>query len=225
MHDTLYSNRQPNPDSKLHLFLDFARKLTLAPESMTGDDSALLQSVGLNIAAIIDGIFIVAGFNFINRLADALHFETPRPTDFLLSAHFLLWFGYRGLAGPRRLFANNPWIGIVDSNDMRRTARDLPTEIDSTVRWFEFLTSFGSSARYIASDVASRVDNMVTYEPATVSEHEVTDLVRHGCTDDDIFDLILSAAATAGLVRLKAGLQAVHQSSGSPSTSSVFAGH
>jgi alkylhydroperoxidase family enzyme len=228
VHDTLCGDLQLNTDSKIHVFLDFARKLTLGPETITCDDSALLQSAGLNRAAIIDGIIIVAGFNFINRLADALHFETPCPSDSLLSALFLRWFGYRALAGLRQLFSilrNNPWIEIADWNDARRPARDLAAAIDSIVKWFEFLTSLGWRAHYIAPEATRRVENMVAYGPAAVSEHEVAELKRYGCIDDDIFDLILSSAAAAGLLRLKAGLEALHQSSGSPSSSLLTVQH
>src|SRR5208337_4972057 len=45
----------------------------------------------------------------------------------MLGAHFLRWFGYGALAGPKRLFGNNPWAKIAASNDARRTAGELET--------------------------------------------------------------------------------------------------
>jgi alkylhydroperoxidase family enzyme len=210
--DTLRSDFRPNLDSKFHVFLDFAAKLTLAPETITGHDSALLQFGGLTKAAVVDGIVIVAGFNFINRLADALHFETPRPSDFWLSAHLLRWFGYRALACPWRLFGKNAWIRVADSTHSGRTDGDLSTVIDFAANWFESLTSLGRRAHYLAPDTARRVQDLVIHEPTAVTEREVADLEASGCKDYDVFDLILSAAAVAGLLRLKVGLQALDQS-------------
>ena len=208
----LHGDDQPDLDSKLHVFLHFARKLTLTPEAITTDDFALLQSVGLSRVAVIDGILIVAGFNLINRMADALRFETPCPSDFWFTAKLLRRFGYRGLAGPGSLFRDSAWIRTQNSTGTCRTACEFPVLIDSAIEWLEFLTSLGSRAYDIAQPAATTVANMVLYKPASVTEYDVADLLGHGCTDGDIFDLILSAAATAGLIRVRAGLGALCQS-------------
>lgn len=201
---------RPDPDSKLAVFLNFARKLTLTPEAITTDDFTPLQSAGLTRLAVIDGILIVAGFNHINRMADALRFEAPCQSDFWFTAN-LRRFGYRALAGPRNLFRDSVWIRTKDSSRTYRIASDVPVLIHSALEWLEFLTYLGSQAHDKAQRAAEIVVNMVLYQPASVTEYEVAELARSGCTDGDIFDLILSSAATAGLIRLRAGLGALSQ--------------
>jgi hypothetical protein len=98
----------------------------------------------------------------------------------------------------------------MHSTDLLRTDTHSPTVIRSTIRWLEYLTSVGWRANYMAPEVASRVQEMVMHDPVTITEREVADLQACGCTDGDIFDLILSAAAAAGLVRLTAGMQPLY---------------
>ena len=205
----LLGDCHPDPDSKLAVFLNFARKLTLTPAAITTDDFTPLQSAGLTRLAVIDGILIVAGFNLINRMADALRFETPCQSDFWLTANLLRRFGYRALAGPGNLFRDSVWIRTQDSSRTYRTASDVSVLIGSALEWLESLTHLGSQAYDKAQGAAEIVVNMVLYQPASVTEYEVGELARRGCTDGDIFDLILSSAATAGLIRLKAGLGAL----------------
>ena len=50
----------------------YAEKLTAAPQTMTDEDVALLRRHGLDDRAIHDAIQIIAYFNYINRVADAL---------------------------------------------------------------------------------------------------------------------------------------------------------
>lgn len=198
----------PDPDSKLAVFLNFARKLTLTPEAITADDFTSLKYAGLTRLAVIDGILIVAGFNLINRMADALRFETPCQSDFWFTANLLRRFGYQALAGPGNLFRDSVWIRTQDSSRTYRTSSDVPVLIEA-LKWLESLTYLGSQAYDKAQRAAEIVVNMVLYQPASITEYEVAELAGHGCTDGEIFDLILSSAATAGLIRLRAGLGAL----------------
>jgi alkylhydroperoxidase family enzyme len=205
-------------DSRLQLMLDFARKLTLAPEWVRPGDLDVLQAGGLSRAAIADSVLIVVGFNFINRVADALHFKIPRPDDFALSARFLLSFGYRFLGGPISGLRNNGWIKTTNSRTTTSANRQLPVLIDSTMKWLEYLTSLGQGANDRAPATARRVSAMVMNEPTRLTEHEVEELRDQGCTDTDILDLIISSAAAASLLRLKRALTGLSESS---ETSSV----
>jgi hypothetical protein len=189
------------------VLLNFARKLTLSPQAVTPHDSASLQSSGLNRGAVEEGILIVVGFNFINRIADALHFETPSSSDCLLSARFLRRFGYRALAGLNFQFRIEPWIRSTSSTRTGRGEKEIL--LASTERWFRFLSCLGLPAMRMAPDVAKSVQYRVLYEPAAVTADDVAELERCGCTEDDVFDLVLGAAATAGLMRLQAGLHAI----------------
>ncbi|MBM3988306.1 MAG: peroxidase [Planctomycetes bacterium] len=54
---------------------EFAERLTLAPASMREADVLALRAAGLDDRAIHDLAQVVAYFNYINRIADALHVE------------------------------------------------------------------------------------------------------------------------------------------------------
>jgi uncharacterized peroxidase-related enzyme len=53
----------------------FAEKLTLHPAEMRAEDAELLRASGFDDAAIHDAIQVVAYFNSINRVADAVHVD------------------------------------------------------------------------------------------------------------------------------------------------------
>ena len=61
----------------------FAEKLTLAPASMAEADVAALRAHAFDDRAIHDATQVVAYFNYINRIADALHvdLEPEMPPD------------------------------------------------------------------------------------------------------------------------------------------------
>lgn len=54
---------------------EFAEKLTREPAAMLALDIEALKGHGLDDAAIHDCIQVVAYFNYINRVADAVHVE------------------------------------------------------------------------------------------------------------------------------------------------------
>jgi len=51
----------------------YAEKLTRAPATVTESDLAALRKFGLDDVALHDAVQVVAYFNYINRIADALH--------------------------------------------------------------------------------------------------------------------------------------------------------
>ena len=63
----------------------YADKLTREPAQMTAADVESLRAVGLDDVAIHDAIQVVSYFNYINRVADAVHVDLepempPYPT-------------------------------------------------------------------------------------------------------------------------------------------------
>jgi uncharacterized peroxidase-related enzyme len=58
----------------------FAEKLSLAPAEMAEADLAPLRAAGLDDVAIHDAVQVIAYFNYINRVADALHVEVEPGT-------------------------------------------------------------------------------------------------------------------------------------------------
>jgi len=53
----------------------FAEKLTRTPGAMTAGDLELLRAHGLEDSAVHDAIQVIAYFNYINRVADAVHVD------------------------------------------------------------------------------------------------------------------------------------------------------
>ena len=53
----------------------YGDKLTRTPAEMSGEDAAALRAVGLDDEAIHDAIQVVSYFNYINRIADAVHVD------------------------------------------------------------------------------------------------------------------------------------------------------
>jgi len=54
---------------------EYAEKLTRTPQEMTERDVEALRGVGLEDVAIHDLIQVTAYFNYINRVADAVHVD------------------------------------------------------------------------------------------------------------------------------------------------------
>ena len=183
--------------------LNFTEKLTPNQETVTANDIAILQSEGLSETAISEGIMVVVLFSLITRMADALRFETPN--DLSTGADLLRRFGYWGMASPWSLFASDPGISRMPEDGETKRAPDL------MMRWLEFVTSLGAAAQAAAPAAARSVVSTVMCNPSDVSELDVAELKSHGCTEEIVFDLILSAAASASLVRLNAGYSALHQ--------------
>jgi uncharacterized peroxidase-related enzyme len=53
----------------------YAEKLTQFPQAMAEDDILTLRQLGLDDRAIHDATQVISYFNYINRIADALHVE------------------------------------------------------------------------------------------------------------------------------------------------------
>ncbi len=53
----------------------YAEKLTRTPAAMTAADADALRAQGLDDVAIHDCIQVVSYFNYINRIADAVHVD------------------------------------------------------------------------------------------------------------------------------------------------------
>ncbi|MEW6323630.1 MAG: peroxidase [Acidobacteriota bacterium] len=53
----------------------FAEKLTRTPQAMTRDDVEALRALGLDDRAVHDAVQVIAYFNAITRVADALGVE------------------------------------------------------------------------------------------------------------------------------------------------------
>ena len=87
---TLANWRTAPINSRLEPALTFMEKLTTNPEGVGVDDIFKLCKAGVTEDAILDVIGICAGFNIIDRVADALDFEIPSIDEFVKGARLLL---------------------------------------------------------------------------------------------------------------------------------------
>jgi uncharacterized peroxidase-related enzyme len=68
----------PAGDARL---CEYAEKLTLRPREMKPDDVDRLRAAGFDDFAIHDAIQVVSYFNYINRVADAVHVDLEPEMD------------------------------------------------------------------------------------------------------------------------------------------------
>jgi len=67
--------RKAELDAPERALCAFAEKLSLTPSAMAESDLAALRATGLDDVAIHDAVQVIAYFNYINRVADALHVD------------------------------------------------------------------------------------------------------------------------------------------------------
>ena len=78
----------------LRATLAFLEKLTLEPGAMTEDDVDAVIATGVTPQALRDAIEVCAGFNVIDRVADALDFAPQSQGGLEASAKHLTTRGY-----------------------------------------------------------------------------------------------------------------------------------
>ena len=67
--------REANLNETDRALCAYAEKLTLRPQQVSEQDVERLRQVGLDDRAIHDAVQVIGYFNYINRVADALHVE------------------------------------------------------------------------------------------------------------------------------------------------------
>jgi hypothetical protein len=204
--------------------LGLIEKLTLRPDQFGSQDVAALQARGVADQAIVDAIYICVGFNMINRVADALGVRVPPPKVFVRGAKFLLIFGYKTLSGLQMgggIGSRHSYRLKMDNAQMGNNAVDDP--YGSKVQQLKEAVLSGPgtldpAVREAASRAAGLPDALDPYVMKVVrTAHQVTDadisaLHQAGYSDDQIFEVTVSAALGAGLVRLESGLHALRGS-------------
>ncbi len=81
--------RQAPLSPRQHALAEFAEKVTRAPADTRKEDLEALRAQGLSDRDILDAVEIIAYFNYINRVADALGID-PEPE--MMDA-YKLWHG------------------------------------------------------------------------------------------------------------------------------------
>jgi alkylhydroperoxidase family enzyme len=197
-------------------------KLTLAPNRFGSEDVAALRAEGLADQAIADAIYICVGFNIVNRIADALGVRLPSPKVFVRGVKFSLIIGYKMLSGW-------PSGGLGSRRTCRMKADDAQIANDavddpysSKVKRLKEAVLSGSGAldpavRMAASLATGLPDALGPYVEKVarhayqVTDEDITALRQAGYSEDQLFEVTVSAALGAGLVRLEAGLSVLQQ--------------
>lgn len=219
--------RRAPVNSGVRCTLGFIEKLTLSPDPVGPEDVAALRAKGLTDQTIADAIYVCAGFNIINRVADALGVRVPPLKVFVRGVKFSLIFGYRILSGLQlagtgsrhayRLKMDNVQRGNNAVNDpygsklreLKEAVLSEPGMLDPTVR----------KAASLAAELPDALGpyvKKVARHAYTVTDEDMTALRQAGYSDDQIFEVTLSAALGAGLVRLESGLCALRGRQFSP---------
>jgi alkylhydroperoxidase family enzyme len=87
----------PIPE-RLRATLTFLEKLTLTPTEVGPADIGPMRDAGATDEAIAQAIYVAGLFNVIDRLADALDFEVPRPEHGPRTVLILTKLGYAAAA-------------------------------------------------------------------------------------------------------------------------------
>lgn len=206
--------RKAQIEGKLRAMIEFLEKLILTPDDVKPADAAVLRKEGLTDRAIIDAIYISAGFSIIVRIADALSFKVPPDKVFDKAAKFLLLFGYKTLSG--RLFGHTRNykrtvnIGVIDDpykdgiEQLREAVLFSSGFLDPSIRMK------AAEAGDIAGTLGEYVKK-VAYRATEITDDDITLLRQDGYSEDEIFEATVSAALGAGLLRLNFGLESLQK--------------
>ena len=71
----MHDYRQADLEPRVRCLCDFAFKVTREPSGITVADVDVLREEGWSDGAIHDALQVVSYFNYINRIADAIHVD------------------------------------------------------------------------------------------------------------------------------------------------------
>ena len=219
-HAVLTDWRTAPINSDLGSTLGFIEKLTLSPDRLGAEDVAALQAEGLTDRAIVDAIYVCVGFNIINRVADALGVQVPPPKVFVRGVKFSLIFGYRLLSGLHSGSSGSRYTHCLKVDSSQRSDDAVNDPYSSKVEQLKeaILSGAGTldpalrKAASLAAGLPEALDSYVkkvVRHAYQVTDTDITALSQAGYSDDQIFEVTVSAALGAGLVRLELGLNAL----------------
>jgi alkylhydroperoxidase family enzyme len=198
--------------------LGLIEALTLDPASVRAEHVEAVREAGVDTEAADHAVFVCAGFNSIDRIADALAFFVP--DDFRAGAPIVLRMGYRWMSGT---WPSDSGLSRVGSERRRELWRRLeeavlrsPGTLDPAVR--EAI----AEERDVPAELTNYVGKVFRHA-YKVTDEDVAELRRAGYSEDQIFEATIAAALGAGRLRLRAGLEALSSSSRGEPASTVGA--
>lgn len=94
--DLLANVRDAGIDPRMVPILDYVRKLTLAPTTMTQADADAVYAAGWSERALYDAIQICCLYNFMNRFVEGIGL-TPIPDQFEMEGRMIKEGSYKGM--------------------------------------------------------------------------------------------------------------------------------
>jgi hypothetical protein len=156
----------------------------------------------------MDLVYVSAGFNIINRIAEALKVTVPPTKVFFICGRFLYLFGYRVLAG---FFV--PFVGAATpSGNVDRFAQSVDHLVRSITRSSSSLDSSIRIGALTGCKLVQPLEDFVRKiwtDGRSVTENDITYLLNAGYSEDQLFELIVAAAVGAGLFRIRIGRRAI----------------
>jgi alkylhydroperoxidase family enzyme len=206
-------------ERKLRVTIGFLEKLVFQPGGIDAEDIVVLRQEGLTDRAIIDAIYICAGFSVIVRIADALDFQIPPQRVFDRAAKLLLIVGYKLLSG---LWFDRHGDTAFSSPERRLAVAEgnLHDPYSGGIAWLKKSVLSGpgfleSRLRKIAAEpgnipgVLGSYVKKVAHNAYDVTNDDILWLRKNGYTEDQIFEATVSAALGTGLLRIDSGLKAL----------------
>jgi alkylhydroperoxidase family enzyme len=218
-------------DSRLASTLRFLEILTSEPERLTPAEFGCLLANDVSRDAIVDAVAVCAGFSVINRIADALAFRMPSRFESYIASKYLIRIGYKRLCGVseqqavhRRVeeqfelsedsfFAN----GSQNSSVARRLLGGLSKLVAAVVTGSGSLDSGTRVAAFRLQKVPAPVKGYVelVHNAATsITNEHIRALLGSGLSEDQIFEVTVSAALGAGVRRVELALSMLEDKPG-----------
>jgi uncharacterized peroxidase-related enzyme len=196
LHDFQHADLPPKVKTMLH----FLEKAALWPDHLAADDVWTLMAGGVGAGEIEDALAVLTLFSITVRCADALNFALLSEKDTQRAAKRLLGQGYA--FGKTKTPAHPDHHAMAEA--LRRRVLEGPGETAAALRQAMAKRAAGGAAIDAPYD---QIALQIGKDAYKITDEQVKALVAAVGSDKAAFELIVSAAVGAGLLRWQKGLE------------------